>query len=152
MTLCSLFFQKLLEENSSSERLHLRKCTKLSYEDIVSLVELINPELTTLTVNNCKYFNDELVDKILDRCRRLSCITFIGNFKDITNAGIGNFIKKCQELKSISILSCESDDGDDNDGEWALDDSLLSAIAGKGENFVGTLWVGLGSKISHLMD
>lgn len=133
--LCSLFFQKILEENSSSESLHLKNCTALTYEDTVSLIELINPELTTLTINSCKHFNDVLVEKIVDHCSRLSSITFSGNFKDITKVGIGNLTKKCHELKSLSVLSCESDDADadDNDGEWALDDSLLSAITDKRE-------------------
>lgn len=89
--------------------------------------------MTTLSINSCNHFNDGLVDKILDRCTRLCCITFNGNFKDITNVGIGNLTKKCHELKSLSVLSCESDDADDIDGEWALDDSLLSAIIDKRE-------------------
>lgn len=76
-----------------------------------------------------------MVDKITDWCTKLTNVTFNGCFKDLTKAGLTGLTKKCQELKSLSILCCESDDIDDTEGddvEWSLGDELFESIIENG--------------------
>lgn len=128
-------FQKLLEENPQTENFIFRNCKNLKHEDIETLIELLNPELRTLSIHYCRQFNDELVDKLADHCTKLTNLTFSGCFKDLTKTGLASITQKCQELRFFSILSCESDEIDENendadadDVEWSLDDELFEAL------------------------
>lgn len=93
-------------------------------------MEDINADLDALSIHNCQSFDDESAAKISEHCTKLTSISFTGFCRRLSSAGISSFVKNCQSLKHVTVMSTESDDdndsnNNDDDKSWALDDDIF---------------------------
>jgi len=93
-------------------------------------VEDINPDLDVLSVQNCQLFDDESAFKISEHCSKISRISFTGSCQGLSPVGIGSFVKNCQNIKHLTVMSTESEDdnesnNNDDDKSWNLNDDLF---------------------------
>lgn len=89
----------------------------------------INPDLDALSVHNCQLFDDESAFKISEHCTKLTSIYFSGSCQGLSPAGIASFVKNCQNIKHVALMSTESVDdnesNNDDDKSWSLNDDLF---------------------------
>lgn len=93
-------------------------------------MEDINPDLDVLSVHNCQLFDDESAFKISEHCSKISRISFTGSCQGLSPVGIGSFVKNCQNIKHLTVMSTESEDdnesnNNDDDKSWNLNDDLF---------------------------
>lgn len=97
-------------------------------------MESINTDLDALSIHNCQSFDDESAAKISEHCTQLTSVSFTGSCRKLSSAGISSFVKNCQRLKHVTVMSTESDDDSDNDNDsnnngddksWAINDDIF---------------------------
>lgn len=97
---------------------------------MTSFVEDIKADLDALSIHNCQSFDDESAEKISGQCTKLTSISFTGSCRRLSSTGISSFVKNCQSLKHVTIMSTECDDdndsnNNDDDKSWALNDDIF---------------------------
>ena len=90
----------------------------------------INPDLDAFSVHNCQLFDDESAINISEHCTKLTSISFSGSCQRLSPAGIACFVKNCQNIKHVTLISTESADdnessNNDDDKSWSLNDDIF---------------------------
>ena len=137
-----IHFQESLVTSDISNVVFKSCHTEISPNDIKEICGALSPELHSLTVIDCMWFDDDTLVQISQRCTHLASVKLSGPLPKLTGAGISSLAKNCANLTSLAILSSEdsisetglTDDGDrskDGNTKWDLDNSVFDAFLDK---------------------
>ncbi|XP_074610204.1 uncharacterized protein LOC141864376 isoform X2 [Acropora palmata] len=136
------YMKETLQENQAINELVLKDICGILSEDLQSVVDHVNPGLTSLSIHNCQSFDDVCAAKISEHCTQLTVLSFSGTCGNLSAVGISHFVDHCFALKHVTIMSSESeesidnnnDDNDDSslnhdsDSRWSLSDDIFASF------------------------